>query len=82
MEDLGRRIVTARTRAGLTQAALASSCAVAISTLWRWEKGSMAPGAEHVVRIANACGVTTDWLLRGDEHPTTIAPALTPDEAA
>lgn len=80
---VGQRIRGARTRAGfdsLRKFALQSG--LPESYLSKYENGKHIPSAEHLLAIADACGVTTDWLLRGDEHPSNVTTPETPDEAA
>lgn len=82
IDGLGGRIATARTTAGLTQAQLARTLEVSQAELSRWERGRVEPRLGALTKIAEACGVSIDWLVRGDGHETNVDPASTPDEAA
>lgn len=63
---IGERIARARAAAGLTNAsAFARDIGVVPNTVYRWEKGELAPDIWSLESIASACRVTTDWLLRG-----------------
>lgn len=53
----------ARKRAGLTQAELASRLDVPQSTVARWERATMAPSFDNVVRVARACGLELETRL-------------------
>lgn len=65
---LARRIRLARERAGFDrQTALAQTLGVDASYVSRWERGVVVPGAESLVSLADATGVTVDWLLTGRE---------------
>jgi len=60
---VGRRIRRARTRAGLSQAALAERLGCARPTVCRWERGRREPSLGVLVRIAAAVGVRPAALL-------------------
>lgn len=62
--ELGTRIVVARSRAGLSQEALAARLGVSRHTLSRIERGlTTSPGIEEVRKIAAVCGVKLHWLI-------------------
>ena len=46
-----------------TQVDLAAECGVQRFTVTRWETSWMLPDALHLCRLADAFGVTTDYLL-------------------
>lgn len=69
-EAFGNRLKIAITKAGKTQAELADATGLAKDTLSRYERGSIAPGAEAVLRLANACRVNPLWLLSGQSGST------------
>jgi transcriptional regulator with XRE-family HTH domain len=60
---LGKRIFEARTKAGLSQAALATACRVDRQTVYRWEAADREPSATALGALATALGVTADSLL-------------------
>lgn len=60
---LNENIRTCRIAAGLTQVDLAAAVHVKQGTVAGWESGRRQPGAETVVAIARACGVTPGALL-------------------
>ena len=66
-QELGVRIRDIRQRNGITQKRLSSILAVSQHAVWCWESGKMQPTPEHLVALAQALGVTTDWLLGRSE---------------
>jgi transcriptional regulator with XRE-family HTH domain len=85
---MGARIVEAREKKGLRQAELAREIGVIVTTMWRYERGECAPGADVLRRIAEALDVSIDWIVTGGEarraHPcASTAPGFaTPDAPA
>lgn len=64
---MGERIRQAREASGHSIAArFCRLTEISVSTLWRYEHGEIAPGADALARIAAACGVTIDWIVTGD----------------
>jgi transcriptional regulator with XRE-family HTH domain len=62
--SLGKRIKEARLRAGLTRLRdLSSLIDVAEARVSEWENDRVQPTANTIVKIAQACGCTTDQLL-------------------
>jgi transcriptional regulator with XRE-family HTH domain len=63
-DDIGVRVVLARTRRGWSQKELSEKTGLSQKTLSLLEKGhSQRLYVETVVRLAKALGVSTDWLL-------------------
>ena len=62
-ETIGKRIKRLREAASLSQWRLSADIGVPQSTLWRWETQDATPGATKLPAIADALGVTTDYLL-------------------
>ena len=77
MKAIGKRIKTARTYAGLSQQALADKIGGLRRQVQRWEADEQEPAASRITDIAQATGVTVNFLL-GDfpRLPTTWAPLL------
>jgi transcriptional regulator with XRE-family HTH domain len=82
---LADRIRQARRAAKLSQADLADSLEVASSAVAQWESpNGTTPRIEKFPALADAVGVSVDWLLTGrsdkrrqgviDEHPSAITP--------
>lgn len=59
----GQRIREQRTRAGLSQAQLASAVGVDSNTVSRWERGLYKAAGESVYKLARALGTSVAYLL-------------------
>ena len=70
LEFIGNRIRIARTMAGLSQAELAEKAGLSNLSIVRYEKGERSIEALHLLCIAKATGVTTDWLCGFDVKKT------------
>ena len=66
---LGERISALRRARGLSQAELARRLGVSASAMGMYEQGRREPSAQTLVTIAQALGVTTDYLLTGIPGP-------------
>lgn len=75
VQDIGQRIRSAREAAGLSQLALAVAIRMTPSVVYRWEAGATRPGRDALPRIAEALGVSEDWLLTGRDAPSGANPA-------
>lgn len=64
---VGGRIKSARTNKGLTQQELADQIYIPMTTLSTYENNKAELKGQVVVELANALGVTTDYLLIGAE---------------
>lgn len=62
-EVVGRNVEMRRKVRGFTREELAAIAGVNESTIFRIERGAVAPGARTLSRIAWALGVTVDSLL-------------------
>jgi transcriptional regulator with XRE-family HTH domain len=60
---MNRRIRDARQRLGLSQQELADRVRVSQPTIVHWEQGTHTPRHLALVRLADALGVTHDWLV-------------------
>ena len=74
--SIGERIRAARKRAGLNQANLAARVGVSQPAVANWETGLHDPRRVVLIKIADALGVSADWLgggarsaLEQDKHP-------------
>lgn len=57
------RIKEAREKNGIKQQQLADMLGISFATLSGYECGKHDPKSDTLVRIAQICGVTVDWLL-------------------
>ncbi len=62
---LGQRLKKIRLGVAWTQADLAKESGVSASAISRFEQGRQKPTIESADRLADALGVTLDWLIRG-----------------
>lgn len=62
---LGKRIKEARTKAGITQNALAQQMRVSRAAVTQWEIGSSAPTKDKLEDLADALRCDAVWLLTG-----------------
>ena len=66
LQEIGRRIMQRRKKLGLTQEALAERCEVTTQFVSYAESGKRAMRPENLLRLAQALGVSADYLLTGD----------------
>ena len=67
---IGLRLRELRLAQGLSAAEVARRAAMTPQALWRYESGRVSPGADALVRIVTALGVTADAAL-GIERPAS-----------
>jgi transcriptional regulator with XRE-family HTH domain len=68
---IGKRVRSEREALALTQEALARELGVTHQHVSRIEAGQVAPSLELVVKLSSRLGVTTDYLLCGNDCPFT-----------
>lgn len=66
LQEVGQRIIDRRKKLGITQEALAEISDVTTQFVSYAESGKRAMRPENLLKIANALGVSTDYLLTGD----------------
>lgn len=71
MNTVGERIRQQRQKLGYTQERLASEADMSKGFLSEVETGTRNPSAEYLLRMANALGVSLDYLMKGEDAPTT-----------
>ena len=62
------RVKEARTNAGLKQNELADRLKIGKSTISEWEKQIRDPKSDMLMKIADICGCTVDYLLLNDRY--------------
>lgn len=62
---MGERIAQLRRRRGLSQAKLACALGLSTSTIAMYEQGRREPSVSVLIALADALGVTIDYLLTG-----------------
>ena len=65
---LGEKLQRLRKARGMSQEELAGRLEVSRQAVSRWELNLALPDTEHVVRLSEMFGVTTDYLLKGKEE--------------
>jgi len=66
---IGKRVRAQREGLKLTQEALARELGITHQHISRIEGGHVAPSLELIVKLSKRLGVTTDYLLAGDDRP-------------
>ena len=66
---LNEKIYACRRRAGLSQEALAERIGVSRQAISKWETGDASPEISKLPPLAEAFGITVDWLLSEDSLP-------------
>lgn len=65
MSDFASRLKQLRTQRGLSQTQLAKEVGVHYNHIGRYERGQSKPSAETLTRLAEALGVSGDFLMEG-----------------
>lgn len=58
-----KRLVEAREFIGQNRKEFAETMEIPYRTITNYENGSREPGSDYIVKVADMCGCTTDWLL-------------------
>jgi transcriptional regulator with XRE-family HTH domain len=74
-DDTANRIRGARERRGLKQVELAQRAGLQPSAISQFENGQREPSPENLCRLADALGVTVDYLL-GRDKPELTGPQI------
>lgn len=69
----GERIAAARHERGLSQRALADMLGIEYASLHRYENNKIVPSVKIAARIAEALGVTIDFLVNGQKEGVVTA---------
>lgn len=64
--DINARIKVARTEAGLSMNQLAKRLGVTSTCVWNWDHDNTSPRPDTLPRLAEALGVTVQWLRTGE----------------
>ena len=80
----GRRVAECRDRLGWTQRRLADEAQLSVPFVSDLENGKRTPGADALLRLAEALGVTMDYLVKGGvaAPPPTRQPLILPPQLA
>ena len=64
---IGERLTELRKSRGLSQEELAEQLTLTRQTISKWELGQSSPDIEYVIALCELFGVSTDYLLKGEE---------------
>ena len=64
---IGERLTELRKSRGLSQEELAEQLTLTRQTISKWELGQSSPDIEYVIALCEYFGVSTDYLLKGEE---------------
>ena len=77
--ELKERIALARKQAGLSQEQLGEKLGVSRQAVSKWESGQSNPDVAYLAEMCRLFGVSSDWLLLGQETDDASIPARCPD---
>lgn len=66
MNTLGKRLIIARKRSGMTQAEVAEKLSVSVQAVSLWERDENAPDISKLPELSKLYKVTIDWLVSGE----------------
>lgn len=76
--ELSERITLARKQAGLSQEQLGEKLGVSRQAVSKWESGQTNPDVAYVAEMCRLFGVSSDWLLLGQETDRGREPVRCP----
>ena len=76
--ELYERIALARKQAGLSQEQLGEKLGVSRQAVSKWESGQTNPDVAYLAEMCRLFGVSSDWLLLGEESALERTPARGP----
>ena len=76
--ELHERIALARKQAGLSQEQLGEKLGVSRQAISKWESGQTNPDVSYIASMCRLFGVSSDWLILGEENAQAAAPARCP----
>lgn len=74
MAVIPERLVKAREFIGHNRKSFAEKLNIPYRTITNYENGSREPGSDYILKVADVCGCTTDWLLGLSDDPRNNAP--------
>ena len=74
MATIPERLVKAREFIGNNRKSFAEKLNIPYRTITNYENGSREPGSDYILKVANICGCTTDWLLGLSDNPRNNSP--------
>ncbi len=77
ISNFGERLLAERKKRKLTQGKLAEKAKIAAQTVSYYEKGTKLPTLENAIAIANALGVSIEYLCGGEAGTTSASTPIT-----
>jgi transcriptional regulator with XRE-family HTH domain len=74
--SVGDRIAIIRKKLGLSQTDLATKSGLKPPTISQYESGSRNPSYEALIKLSGALGVTTDFLIKGEEEEAKVTDTI------
>lgn len=74
MAAIPERLVKAREFIGHNRKSFAEKLNIPYRTITNYENGSREPGSDYILKVADVCGCTTDWLLGLSDDPRNNSP--------
>lgn len=71
MQTIGKRLIMLRIDKSLQQKSIANKLAMPQSTYSKIEQGLLQPKASVIITLAKLYGVTTDYILLGEDATST-----------
>lgn len=72
-ELMRKRLIEAREFIGCNRKAFAELLGMPYRTVTNYENGAREPGSDYLIRVADECGCTVDWLLGVSDSPRQSA---------
>lgn len=69
MAVISERLIKAREFIGHNRKSFAEMLNIPYRTITNYENGSREPGSDYILKVADVCGCTTDWLLGLSDNP-------------
>lgn len=66
--SIGEKIKELRKKRNISQAELAKNINVSAGNVGDWEREKAKPGADALIALSEFFGITTDWILKGEEE--------------
>lgn len=76
MAIITERLIKAREDIGCNRKVFAEKLNMPYRTITNYENGSREPGSDYLLKVANICKCTTDWLLGLSDQPRNDTPSL------
>lgn len=70
--QVGKRIRGSRLEKGWTQEQLAAEAEISVQQLRALEKGQRNLGVDHLSRLSDAMGISSDFLIKGRSENSTL----------